>query len=307
MGNQGRKPHEHKYEEGDHAQHGIGVVINAGSNLVMLTHVDNIEGQLLQGRHHENQLLVMLIGLFKTQNAPVHQGVRAKLVGNQQQQVFDAVLQDLTAVGFIGEISQQVIAFACHQHGNATLFLGEGTHGKPHLVKIDIFTQGPLELVIFIPNRVRKGNNLTVNTLANRRPRIGKAPLAGCFQVPTRGAEFRLSAFQLQAPTRNVIPIGSSIVNVHNTFGRLSLLVKQRPNGIVLGHLLHTFGNTQETFFTHFQEGFNFSLHPFAQSRFGIGDSGIHQHGPHRRRKNKDQSHRCHKSRQHIHHRDAVS
>ena len=47
MGNQGCKPHKHKYEEAHHAQHSIGMVIDAGRNLVMLTHVDNIKGQLL--------------------------------------------------------------------------------------------------------------------------------------------------------------------------------------------------------------------------------------------------------------------
>ena len=249
----------------------------------------------------------MLIGLFKTQNAPVHQGVRAKLVGNQQQQVFDAVLQNLSAVGFIGEIGQQVIAFASHQHGNAALFLSEGSHGKPHLVKIDVFAQGSPELMIFIPNRVRKRNDLTIYAFTNRRPRIGKAPFTRCFQIPARRAEFRLSAFQFQAPTRNIVAFGSSKINIHNAFGCLRLLIKQRPNGIVLGHLLHALRSHQEAFFTDFQEGFDFGLHPFAQGRFGIGDGRIHQHGTHRRRKNKDQSNRCQKSRQHIHHRDAVS
>ena len=46
----------------------------------VLTHVDNIERQLIQRSHHENQLLVVFICLFKAQNSPTHQGVRIELV-----------------------------------------------------------------------------------------------------------------------------------------------------------------------------------------------------------------------------------
>ena len=239
MGKKGSKSHHQEHGDGDHAEYRRCVVFDTRGNPVVLTHVDNIERQMAQRSHHENELLAMFIRLFEAQDAPIHQCIGIELVRNQLKQIFDAILQDLSTIGLVREIGQEVVVFAPHQHRDAAFFLGKPAHRKTHLVKIDIFGDGTLELVILIPNRIRKRKHLLVHIFAENRPRVGKSAFTRCFQVPARRAEFRLPALKFQSATRNEIAVLASVIDIDNPFAPLlRLLVKHGPKRIVLRYLL---------------------------------------------------------------------
>ena len=134
------------------------------------------------------------------------------------------ICNDIMQIGFIREIRKQAIVLGTHKHRDSALGPRKLAHQLANFLQVDIDSNGTHERAIFFPKRIRIRKYSLFCRFIDFRTCDGKPLMPGRFKVPSPYAEFLFALVQLKVPSRNILAILRSIVNVYNKRRRLQML-----------------------------------------------------------------------------------
>ena len=134
------------------------------------------------------------------------------------------ICNDIMQIGFIREIRKQAIVLGTHKHRDSAFGAGKLAHQLAYFLQVYVNGDGSHKRSILFPKRVRIREDSLFCRFIDFRTCDGKPLMPGRFKVPSPYAEFLFALVQLKVPSRNILAILRSIVNVYNKRRRLQML-----------------------------------------------------------------------------------